>query len=405
SLVKIIVQVYVAGKKHEVELPPEPNQIAEIEWAGLDYLGRSVQDSVVAHVRIGFVYYGVYFSPNTEGRAFGQAGTDALTVPTRREATIWSDSKRSIIIGKGSLAEGWTFSAHHQMSPLDQSTLLKGDGTINRNNSSVIETYAGDGSGSKFFSGMGGPATSAKIPNPSSLAMDLEGNLYIFSSHLPGYQNWRSYILKVDTEGIVTTFTSAHGVWGHNGYMAVDSQGNAYYSAYRNWYGGANGGCVLKVIPEEESTTVVGACGPDDYSFSGIVFRGMHIDNQGNIYAAVSTHKVLKMDPAGVLTVVAGNGTSGSEGDGGPAVQAQLNNPKDVYLDDEGNLYIAESGRVRKVDPSGIITTVAGGGARGTIGNGGPATEAYLYGVEEITLDSAGNLYIAESWNHSVRKV
>jgi YD repeat-containing protein len=406
SLIKIIVQTTVAGKKYEIELPPEPNQIAEIEWDGLDYLGRSVKDSVIAHVRIGFVYYGVYFSPNTEGSAFGQAGINSLTVPTRQKLIIWNDRKMPIIIGKGSLAEGWTISAHHQISPLSQNILLKGDGSISRNNASIIETYAGDGSGSKFFGGMGGAATSAQIPNPSSLAMDLEGNLYIFSSHLPGWQNWRSYILKVDTEGIVTTFSGAAGFWGYNGYIAADTQGNVYYSAYYNWYGGANGGCIQKVTPERERTTAVGACGSDDYSFSGIHFGGMHIDNQGNIYAAVSTHKVLKMDPAGVLTVVAGNGTSGSEGDGGPAVQAQLNDPTDVYLDDEGNLYIAERYRgVRKVDPSGIITTVAGGGSWGTIGNGGPATEAHLYGVKEITMDSAGNLYIVEYRNNSIRKV
>ncbi|MGD9044407.1 MAG: Ig-like domain-containing protein [Desulfobacterales bacterium] len=406
SLIKIIVRADVAGKKYEVDLPPEPNQIAEIEWDGFDYLGRPVKDSVVAHVRIGFVYYGVYFSPNTEGRAFGQAGIDSLTVPTRQEVTIWNDSKMPIIIGKGSLAEGWTLSAHHQTSLLSQNILLKGDGTISRNHAAIIETYAGDGSGSKYFEGMGGAATSAKIPNPSSLAMDMEGNLYIFSSHLPGYQNWRSYILKVNPEGIVTTFAGVFGFYGYNGYMAADTQGNIYYSAYLNWYGGPNGGCIKKVTPEGENTTVVGECGPDDYSFSGIVFRGMHIDNQGNIYAAVSTHKVLKMDSAGILTVVAGNGTSGSEGDGGPAIQAQVNDPTDVYLDDEGNLYIAERYRgVRKVDPSGIISTVAGGGAWGTIGDGGPATEAHLYGVEEITMDSAGNLYIVESWNNSVRKV
>ncbi|MDX1823903.1 MAG: Ig-like domain-containing protein, partial [Thiohalomonadales bacterium] len=405
SLIKIIVETYVVGKKYEIELPPEPNQIAEIEWDGLDYMGRPVQDSVIAHVRIGFVYHGVYFQPNTGGRAFGQAGTNALTVATRREVTIWNDTKMPIIIGKGSLAEGWTLSAHHQISPLSQNILLKGDGTISRNNAAIIGTYAGDGSGSQFFEGMGGPATSAKIPNPSSLAMDIEGNLYIFSSHLPGWQNWRSYILKVDTEGIVTTFSGAAGFWGYNGYIAADAQGNIYHSAYYNWYGGANGGCVQKVTPEGERTTVLGACGSDDYSYSGIVFRGMHIDNQSNIYAAVSTHKVLKMDPAGVLTVVAGNGTAGSEGDGGPAIQAQLNDPTDVYLDDEGNLYIAERYRVRKVDSSGIITTVAGGGARGTVGNDGLATEAYLNGVEEISMDSAGNLYIVESWNNSVRKV
>jgi RHS repeat-associated protein len=406
SLLKIIVQAYLAGKKYEFELVPEPHQVVEIEWDGLDYLGRPVKDSVIAHVRIGFVYYGVYFIPDTGGRAFGQAGINALTVPTRQEVTIWSDRKMPIVIGKGSLAEGWTLSVHHQMSPLSQNTLFKGDGTISRNNAAIIETYAGDGSGSQFFAGMGGPATSAKIPTPSSMAMDMEGNLYILSSYLKSYQNWQSYILKVDTEGIVTTFASLSGFGSYNGYMAADPQGNMYYSAYFSWNAGPYGGCVKKVTPEGENTTVFGACELGDDSFNGVQIRGIHIDNQGNIYAAVSTNKVLKMDSSGILTVVAGNGIYGSAGDGGPAVQAQLTDPTDVYLDAEGNLYIAERFHgVRKVDPSGIITTVAGGGSWGTIGDGGPATEAYLYGVEEITMGSAGNLYIAESWNNSVRKV
>jgi len=404
SLIRIIVQAYVAGKSYEIELPPAPNQIAEIEWDGLDYLGRPVKGSVVAHVRIGFVYYGVYYSPNTEGRAFGQAGINSLTVPTRREMTLWSDSKVPIIIGEGSLAEGWTLSAHHQISPLNQSLLLKGDGTISRNNASIIDTYAGDGSSSRYYGGMGGQATSAKIPLPSSLAMDFEGNLYIYSTQNPSFQNYRHYILKVDTQGIVTQFSNAQSRVGVYGYMALDSQGNVYYGAYRNWVGGANGGCIKKVTAEGHRT-VVGACELDDYSFSGIYFQGIHIDNQGNIYTAVSTHQVMKMDTAGILTVVAGNGTRGSEGDGGPAVQAQLYDPKDVYLDGEGNLYIAEYERVRKVDPSGIITTVAGGGIWQTIGDGGPATEAYLYRAEAITMDAGGNLYIVEYYNNSVRKV
>jgi hypothetical protein len=339
---------------------------------------------------VGLVYDGVYLEPGDFSQAFAQAGNEVTAIRARSEVIIWKRNKITInpkARGKSPLADGWTISKIHHLAPSHPWMLFKGDGTISRNYAAIIETYAGDGSGSQFFEGMGGPATSAKIPNPSSLAMDIEGNLYIFSSHLQSYQNWHSYILKVDIEGMVTTFANTSGFGSYNGYMAADTQGNMYYSAYLSWNGGPYGGCVRKVTPEGENTTLFGACGLDDDSFSGVHFRGMHIDNQGNIYAAVSTHKVLKMDPAGVLTVVAGNGTPGSEGDGGPAVLAQLNDPTDVYLDDEGNLYIAERYRgVRKVDPSGIITTVAGGGAWGTIGNGGPATEAYLYGVEEITM-------------------
>ena len=242
SLIEIIVEAVVAGKKYEIELPPAPNQVAEIEWDGLDYLGRPVKDSVIAHIRIGFVYYGVYFEPNTAGPAFGQAGTKSLTVPTRQEVTLWSDRNVPIIIGKGSIAEGWTISAHHQASPLSQNVLLKGDGKTIRNSASIIETYAGDGSSYENFGGMGGLATSAQIPLPSSLAMDNEGNLYIAASHLRSYQNWWHYILKVDTEGMVDIFSTAPGTLNADGYMALDPQGNIYYSAFFNWYGGASGG-------------------------------------------------------------------------------------------------------------------------------------------------------------------
>ncbi len=401
TLVKIIVQLNVAGKNYEVELPAEANQIAEIEWDGLDNWGNPVAGTVIGHIRIGFVYNGFYTVPPNVARAFGLTGTAMLTIPARQPVVLWQDSEVSVTRGEGTLAEGWSISSHHWLSPTDTSVLFKGDGTITRNNVAVIDTYAGNGSNSSYYGGMGGPATQAQIPTPSALAMDSQGNLYIYSSHLVSFQYWRSYILKVAPSGTVTEFADlfyTRNMYG--GYLATDTEGNLYYSGYLSLVSG-DGGCVKKITPEGIQSDVIGTCG-----VGGILYNGIHVDNQGNIYAAISErNQVVKRDPSGLVTIVAGNGSHGSAGDGGLAIAAQLNQPEDVFVDDEGNLYIGEQGRVRKVDPAGVITTVAGGGSNLEPEDGSLATQAYLNSIFAVTLDSEGNLYLADWWKRCVRKV
>jgi sugar lactone lactonase YvrE len=110
---------------------------------------------------------------------------------------------------------------------------------------------------------------------------------------------------------------------------------------------------------------------------------------------------------SGTITTVAGNGTPGFSGDGGPATNASLSYPNGVAVDAAGNLYIADTDnqRVRKVSTSGTITTIAGTGSFGFSGDGGPATNASLAGPSHVAVDAVGNLYIADSGNSRVRKV
>ena len=136
--------------------------------------------------------------------------------------------------------------------------------------------------------------------------------------------------------------------------------------------------------------------------------EGVAVDGAGNLYIADrNAQRIRKVDAAGVISTVAGDGTRGYGGDGGPAVAAQLDWPEGVALDGAGNLYIADvnNNRIRKVDAAGAISTVAGDGTQGFGGDGGPATAAQLNRPTGVALDGAGNLYIAEWSNRRIRKV
>ncbi len=132
------------------------------------------------------------------------------------------------------------------------------------------------------------------------------------------------------------------------------------------------------------------------------------VDNNGNIFIADQfNHRIREITPDGTITTIAGTGAPGFSGDGGPATNAQLNTPTGVHADSSGNIFISDVGnqRIRKIDPSGTITTVAGNGGKGYSGDGGPATSASFYNAVRCTIDPSGNLLIADQSNHRIRIV
>ena len=276
----------------------------------------------------------------------------------------------------------------------------------------VITTIAG--SGARGYGGDGGLAIQAKLDAPEDVAVDAAGNLYISDSH-----NHR--IRRVDSKGVITTVAGIgdEGFSGDGGPavqaqlsvpfgVTVDAAGNLYFADLRNQR-------VRRVDSRGVITTVAGT-GTRGYSGDGGPAvqaeldgpTGVAADKAGNLYVVDSrNHRIRRVDSKGVITTVAGTGARGYGGDGGPAVQAQLEWPNRVTVDAAGNLYVADSGtdRVRRVDPRGVITTVAGAGAEGYIGDGGPAVQAQLFVPFSVAVDTAGNLYVADSHNHRIRRV
>ncbi len=278
--------------------------------------------------------------------------------------------------------------------------------------SRVITTVAGTGVAG--YNGDGGAATSAQLNYPYGVAVDPSGNLFIAD-----FNNQR--IRKVAASGVITTVAGT-GVAGYNGdggvatsaqlnypfSVVVDSSGNLFIDDYGNQR-------IRKVATSGIITTVAGT-GVAGYNGDGGVATsaqlndpwGVTVDSSGNLFIAdYGNQRIRKVATSGIITTVAGTGVAGYNGDGADATSAQLNNPDGVAVDASGNLFIADSTnqRIRKVDISGGITTVAGTGVEGYNGDNIAATSAHLRAPRGVAVDTSGNLFIGDAGNARIRKV
>lgn len=334
------------------------------------------------------------------------------------------------------------------------------------------------------FSGDGGPAVNAQLNTPQGIALDSAGNIYIADS-------LNNRVRMVSNKGIITTFAgngnfSGPGFWGDTGPatdasihlpvgLAVDAANNVYIAVsadntvrrvtaadgainifagagYKGYYGDYAADAVTGKVTNTGLANVAGLTGPQDVAIGpkgvvliadtgnavirqvatdgtistvsgngnignqgdGVALKlpmiapfGVAVDSAGVIYVAeYGTNRIRKIDTAGNATTLIGDGIQGFAGDGGPANKVRMNLPTGVQVDSAGNVYFADSqnNRIRKFS-GGNVATFAGNGGLSRSGDGGPGTSAQLNTPLGVAVDAAGNLYIADTLNNIVRKV
>ncbi len=415
SLVRIDLDVTVAGRDFLQTFPATTNLSAPFTWDGLDAYGRQLQGAHIATIKIGYVYNGVYgrtphFAYPSGGATFGlgvSAGRSQVTFTKTYSTSVGAwDARAQAGLG------GWTLSDHNAYDPVAR-ILYLGDGSRRSANDVsplTISTPVGHFPG---FGGDGGPATQAQLNNPTGIAFSPDGSEYIADSD-------NEVVRRVGVDGVITTVAGIAGTGGFSG----------------------DGGPVTQAQLSGPSSVAVA---PDGSLYIGDMFN----------------HRVRRVGSDGVITTVAGSGSQGLSGDGGPASQAQLtypsglpsplmgrstspmtatkpsggwgsmassplwlerappalavmasapqaqlNFPIGLAVAPDGSLYIADhfNGRIRRVGLDGVISSVAGGSEASKFnGDGGPAAQAVLYGPMGVAVTPLGTLYITSG--DSVRKV
>jgi uncharacterized protein (TIGR03437 family) len=290
-----------------------------------------------------------------------------------------------------------------------------GNDVVSRLNSDGTLTVLA-GNGIAGFSGEGGPARRASLRLPSDAVMDKAGNLYIYDS-----LNFRIRI--VTPAGIMSTYagTGVEGYTGDggpatqaqieiDGKMAIDAAGNLYFTDGID-------SVIRRVTPNGAISTYAGngqpASGPNSgnngpatQASLGLAAGALAVDSAGNLYVAEDiTNQIRKIAPTGIITTVAGSGVLGFMN--GPALSAQFDTPYGLAIDSAGNLYVADvdNGLVRKISTAGIVSSVAGSPIFGFSGDGGPALGAAFRFPEGVTVGGNGNIYVADTGNFRIREV
>jgi Secretion system C-terminal sorting domain len=276
----------------------------------------------------------------------------------------------------------------------------------------ITSVVAGDGTFG--YGGDNGPATNAQLDAPVSIALDSHSNLYVSTAA-------DHRIRKITNDGIIITIAGT-GSFGYNGdnrpatsaelfypYLGgVDDLGNIYFGDYDNHRVRkiSNTG-IITTIAGNGTNTSSGNNGPA--TAAGVGTPGfVFLSTIGDIYVPDNSFNcIYKITTSGIITTIAGTGASGYSGDGGPATNATFLTLNSVTMDFFGNIYLGDCGAnvVRKIDPTGIISTVAGTGVAGFSGDDGPATAAELDCANFVTINSSGNVFVADYNNDRIRKI
>ncbi len=284
-----------------------------------------------------------------------------------------------------------------------------GNAAVRKVSGGIISTIAG--TGRSALAADNSVAAKSTLLGPAAVASDASGTVYIAES---------SRVRMIDSNGALQTVagggaarqdvgTAAKSVTlGSLAGLAVSPSGQVVYSDTSNQIvRGIDAGNAIAAVASRETWGNLGDTGP---AASGTFFYpyGAALGRDGSIYVADRRdNRVRHITPGGTIDTIAGTGRYGFSGDKGPAKDALLNSPTSVAVDGDGNVYIADAfnNRIRKVDTSGIITTIAGDGTTTFKGDGGPATSAGLSSPYGLAVDNAGNIYVADTGNRRIRMI
>jgi len=280
------------------------------------------------------------------------------------------------------------------------------------NTNGIISTFAGNGT--VGYSGDGGPATAAEFDQPTVTTFDSLQNIYIVDCN-----NYR--IRKINTSGIITTI-AGNGLQGYSGNggaatlaelslpscVIVDDTGNLYIDdAWNNVIRKVNTSGMIEPFAGNNMEGYSGDGGNAMLAELSKPFR-IVFDKQWNMYIADSYNsRIREINSLGIITTIAGNGVASFAGDGGPGTASEIDMPYGLTIDDSGKIYIADTynNRIREINTSGIISTIAGNGTSGYSGDAGPCTAAEINWPTGVSLDYRNNLYIDDYYNNRVRKI
>ena len=279
----------------------------------------------------------------------------------------------------------------------------------------IIFTIAG--TGTMGFSGDSGLATNASLKIPEDIAIDSTGDIYVADAG-------NNRIRKITAATNIINTIAGTGILGYSGDnglaisaqlngpsgLCLDRKGSMYVADVEN-------NTIRKINLQTNIISTIAGTGTAGYSGDNNPATSAELRNPAQVYADtfgniimtdLNNNAVRKVDmTTGIITTIAGNGTAGYSGDGGPAVDALLNQPYGIFIDKQNNIFVTEygNGTIRRIDGvTKIITTVAGCGTPGYGGDGGPATDAKLI-PEGVVIDDYGTMYIADYENNRIRKV
>jgi trimeric autotransporter adhesin len=278
--------------------------------------------------------------------------------------------------------------------------------------SGIITTIAGNGV--RGFSGDGGPATAAEFNDAAGVLIDSLGNMYITDHDNERIRKINTGgIIKTIAGNGIAGYTGDGGpatIAEVNipGFMAMDNSGNLFFADVSNdVIRMINTSGIISTAAGNHLMGYSGDGGPASAAELNAP-EGVTFDKNGNSFIADDENQVVReVNTSGIISTIAGIHWRGYSGDGGPATAAELDQPCSITFDAYGNMYIADEGNsvIRMIDSAGIITTIAGNGTQGYSGDGGPATAAEMYGASVVEFDASGNMFLADEYNNVIREV